>query len=428
MTIPPERITVKRRRDEEPVDALYIRPEKSRKTIVWNRVLADDSQHESNYQISRPTGAQSQIPIVRTSLPEEDDALPPSIRPARLQQNVGDLAGSPHPNRQSADDSVNTLPDRQGRFPTRIAKGHRKFHLTRTSSAIRTSSALPGGIRKIRKKQNTKLAVFVERTDVAKELNHPRTNDVTFHKEQSKPGGTTPPPLGECSTPRKRPLASPAERNWRTQTWKQPLKSDAEMKAAAVETHEPDTAKNSDELALQLQEFALNVSGTGHRPSQVTRRPRAKVKPKPPKPRPAIDGLRTTGQDRKVSGDSTDHLSGFSGDTENFVFDVYVRQPGLIGENTSTGLQHLALEKADPDKIGVLVIEDEDQEIWDLYADEDQSSDEDWNSEEEDENAEGYYGNDYPEDELDSDDEYNRDTYKHWHSTFDEEDFEDDVN
>ena len=38
--------------------------------------------------------------------------------------------------------------------------------------------------------------------------------------------------------------------------------------------------------------------------------------------------------------------------------------------------------------------------------------------------AEDYYGNDYPEDELDSDDEYDRNTYSHWQSAFDEEDFD----
>lgn len=42
--------------------------------------------------------------------------------------------------------------------------------------------------------------------------------------------------------------------------------------------------------------------------------------------------------------------------------------------------------------------------------------------------AEGYYGNDYPEDELDSDDEYDNDAYKHWHGAFDDEDFEGNTN
>lgn len=38
--------------------------------------------------------------------------------------------------------------------------------------------------------------------------------------------------------------------------------------------------------------------------------------------------------------------------------------------------------------------------------------------------AEDFYGNDYPEDELDSDDEHDRDIYKHWRDPFDEEEFD----
>ncbi|KAL9006226.1 MAG: hypothetical protein Q9188_000998 [Gyalolechia gomerana] len=405
-----------------------IPPQKSRRIIVWNREAVDHSHHEIKSQKSPAIGDPAQIPIVRTTLPDEDHGQPPSASPACLQQNVvRGLAGGPNKHVQSADGSLNIVSDHQCRFPTLLSKEHRKFHLTRTSTSTRTPSVLHGGIQKTKKKPKKKLAVFVERSDIAKKLSHPRTNDATFNEEQSKPGEIAPPPSAECLTPRKRPLASPAERNWKTQTWKQPLKSSAGTKPAAVETHETDTATNSDGLALQLQEFALDVSGVGRQASQVTKHPKVKVKPKPPKPRPAKDGLGTNGQDRKVFGSSMD-LSGFGEDTENFVFDVYVRQPQRIGENTSMGLQHAALEKANSDKIGVLVIEDEDQETWELYGDEDQSSDEGWNSEEEDENAEGYYGNDYPEDELDSDDEYNRDTYKHWHSTFDEEEFEDNVN
>ncbi len=41
--------------------------------------------------------------------------------------------------------------------------------------------------------------------------------------------------------------------------------------------------------------------------------------------------------------------------------------------------------------------------------------------------AEDYYGNDYPEDELDSDDEYDRNTYRHWQSAFDEEELDADI-
>jgi len=40
--------------------------------------------------------------------------------------------------------------------------------------------------------------------------------------------------------------------------------------------------------------------------------------------------------------------------------------------------------------------------------------------------AEEYHGNDYPEDELDSDDEFDREVYKHRNGASDDEEFDED--
>lgn len=40
--------------------------------------------------------------------------------------------------------------------------------------------------------------------------------------------------------------------------------------------------------------------------------------------------------------------------------------------------------------------------------------------------AEDYYGNDYPEDELDSDDEFDREVYKYRNGASDDEEFDKD--
>lgn len=426
MAAPPERITVKRRRDEEPVDALYIPPQKQRRTIIWNRVPVDPSPHEIHSNSFSAIGDQAQVPVVRTTLPEEDDASLLSISPAPFSHEVvATAAGRLNDDSRGVENSINIVSRRQDRHQIRSVKEHRKFHLTRTSTSSRTPSVLNGGIQKTKKTQKRKLAVFVERPKVASKFSHPGTNIASSSKEQSEPGKNKPPPSVEYSTPRKRPLASSAERNWRTQNWEQPRKSNSKMTTAVAKMHENDTMTNSIELTLQLQEFALEVSGAGHQDGQITSDdPKVKIRPKPPKLRPTKDDLATTGQDRNPSENSTDQ-SGFDEDSDNFVFDVYVRQPEQISEITSPDFQYSALDTANPDKVGVLVIEDEDQEMWELYGDDNQSSDDDWNSEEEDENAEGFYGNDYPEDELDSDDEYNRNAYKHWHSTFDEEAYED---
>lgn len=403
MTAPPERITVKRRRDEEPVDALCklqnsvivklsdlliyvdIPPQKQRRTVIWNRVPADHSCHEIQSQIFPAIGDQVQVPIVRTTLPEEDDASPPAICPAPSSKIlVGSLAGSHH---QKPDGSTDTVSDHHGRFPTRYVKEHRKFHLTRTSTSTRTPSVLHSGIHKIKKMQKKKLAVFVERTNGTRRLSHPGIDDASPMEERTEPPENSHPPSAECPTPRKRPLASSVERKWRTQNWEQPLESNSETKSAVAKMHEMDTTRNLAELTLELRELALKVSGAGRQDCQMARDdPKAKVRPKPPKPRPTKDRLATTEQDQKSYIDSTDQ-SGFDEDSDKYVFDVYIRQPEHVGQMTSIGSPGLVLKTADPDKIGVLVIEDDYQETWELYGDDDQSNDEDWNSEEEDENG-----------------------------------------
>ena len=60
--------------------------------------------------------------------------------------------------------------------------------------------------------------------------------------------------------------------------------------------------------------------------------------------------------------------------------------------------------------VGYLVITEEDQPIWETFFDSEGSSKE-WDTDDEDENAEDYYGADYPEDELASDDEHGRNAY-----------------
>jgi hypothetical protein len=98
-------------------------------------------------------------------------------------------------------------------------------------------------------------------------------------------------------------------------------------------------------------------------------------------------------------------------DTDEYVYDTYIREvvlpdaDGKLPEPTGT--------------VGFLMIK-EDEEDWWNGEDE---SDKEFDTDDEDENAEDYYANDYPEDELDEDDEYDRNLYqkKYRHGSDDEE-------
>ncbi len=96
----------------------------------------------------------------------------------------------------------------------------------------------------------------------------------------------------------------------------------------------------------------------------------------------------------------------------DYVIDTYVRElipPSLSGTFTPSGT------------IGLLVLAGPDEDFF--YASDD--SDKAFDTDDDDSNAEEYYANDYPEDELSEDDEFDRDPWKrdHRHGS-DEEEFD----
>jgi hypothetical protein len=94
-----------------------------------------------------------------------------------------------------------------------------------------------------------------------------------------------------------------------------------------------------------------------------------------------------------------------------YVYDTYVRE---IVKPDAEG--NIPIPSAETTSIGYIVLTTEDEEWW--Y--ESDSSDNEFDTDDEDENAEDYYANDYPEDELSEDDEFDRDPYRHYHDENDE--------
>lgn len=96
---------------------------------------------------------------------------------------------------------------------------------------------------------------------------------------------------------------------------------------------------------------------------------------------------------------------------DDYVIDTYIREE--VMEDADGNIpQHEGI-------IGYIVLKDEDEEWWNG----EDESDQEFDTDEDDENAEDYYANDYPEDELDTDDEFDRDPYqsKYRHGSDDEE-------
>ncbi|KAL8858485.1 MAG: hypothetical protein Q9178_004983, partial [Gyalolechia marmorata] len=395
----------------------------------------NEEHHASSSTKSRNSNATyqtPQIPTVKTTLPNDDLVASRAHRASSVQHTSIKRTIENVTSQRCGESQPGSLPsDAQDRSVPLLAKEPRKFHFTPTttssrSPSIRNPSVRHGGIQKSRRKQKQDFAVFVERTYAFEKSKSRHLNGPSISGKESHSTNAAAKSSDQSSTPRKRPLASPAERNWRAQTWQQAPATNAKATPgfAGSQVEVAATDRDSDVsllLARELQQFALEETrGTNEHRDPIAK---ASLKPKPPEPRLVEEEADTLDN---INTDRTDvmDIEKMPEDPDTFIFDVYVRQAGYIAEASSVGLPSASLETADPDKVGLLVIEDEDQETWELYGEEDQSSDDGWNSEEEDENAEDYYGNDYPEDELDSDDEYDRNTYRHWQSAFDEEELD----
>jgi hypothetical protein len=98
-------------------------------------------------------------------------------------------------------------------------------------------------------------------------------------------------------------------------------------------------------------------------------------------------------------------------DIDEYVIDTYVREE-LMSDADGNIPAHEGI-------IGYIVLKEEDEDWWNG----EDESDKEFDTDEDDENAEDYYANDYPEDELSSDDEFDRDPYqrKYRHGSDDEE-------
>ncbi|KAL8658430.1 MAG: hypothetical protein Q9226_000998 [Calogaya cf. arnoldii] len=452
MTLPPERIAVKRRRDDEPVDALYIPYKKTKQTLVWNRVSQDDlrnDHHQSSSSAKKRHGETAhhppQVPIVKSTLPEGDTVASQAHQVSPLQSTASEQPLENQTSQPREDCKLgSSLPDARHCSLPCLPKEPRRFHFTPATTSSKTtstraSSVCHSGIQKNRKKQRKDFAIFVERTYELGKIGARVQSGAGISQRDIDSSTQIARSSVEPSTPRKRPLASPAERKWRAQTWKQPS-GDAAIPASDTASFQVGAATANDDsdasprLARELQRFALEESQRADEPRHLTKKMSPKIMPKPPKPRLSKEEADTPMNDVKPEGDEED--------PDTFVIDVYVRQPDHLVAERPVALPGTSMKTADPDKVGLLVIEDEDQENWELYGEEEQSSDDGWTSDEEDENglftpptihycfpwlinvAEDYYGNDYPEDELDSDDEYDRNTYTHWQSAFDEEELD----
>ena len=182
---------------------------------------------------------------------------------------------------------------------------------------------------------------------------------------------------------RKRPNATAAERKWRAENWGKSFEPEqandiAHKAAESVKKPSNQWHYGSIKLAAELHEIALQETQ-----AQDVRRPgEPKVKPKPPRPR------QSNTQHLAIHENWDEDMPDVDLDDETeFVLDTYVILNTQQNDLPNSTAQYIdSLQGIENGNVGVLVIEDEEEALWETFG-EDQESDREWNSEEEDENG-----------------------------------------
>ena len=419
MAFPPERITVKRHRDEDPVDTLCkspfilknstlycsliqadIEPKRNRPSALWKR--ADEGDRESRFAQSLPlAGPLSNEQLLTFTVPgatTSTAATPALIDPTGWTEVTPRLRENVQPNHQEqAHMGLKSSASPIAR-PLRRSEGNkdsdesspkpRNFHLSKHVSPRTPPYAVSKHRahmqRDIRKDD---LAMFMEKREEATQSQHANKNMAAKFDEPGRQDIDSGHSATELVSTRKRPGVTAEERKWRASNWGRSVEPEihAETSTESARTIEPFKKWDieSPELAEQLQQIAVDeIISEKARATPGNDHNRLKSQPKPPKPRQA----KTQGAvgAREIDVDMTD--SNDFEDDSMYVVDTYVRS---IVQPTSTEDSNFyvdSLRGLNQGNIGILVIDEDEEKLWETYG-EIQESDPEWNSEEEDENG-----------------------------------------
>ncbi|MCJ1383035.1 hypothetical protein MMC17_006148 [Xylographa soralifera] len=429
MPLPPEFLKLKRKRNEEFPDTLFIQkehrdPKRNFTDTAWQFRLVGDPQNLSlsvrpgslAAQYKQDSRDTPQVPTVRATLPGEED-----LKIQRKGHSQHNSAAKSNYEKSSA--LFQDVPSHsQALQVNRRMLGPRRFHLTKDSvSYSHQVRASKRGILKHKQSLRQNLPVFSERT---KEFLSTLVLDTLSSSQDGESlqatAQHTEVTQEETKPPVKRPNASAAEKQWRAQNWQQPLqRPTAEKSPLRTHTEEEFLATLREyetlKLAAELQKFALQQTQEDTVSRNLERQ--AKVKPKPQSGRHVH---------RRDDHDQLDYhaTGGNQEDETEWIVETYVREANPAPANDIA--PSAVSSYAPAGDFGLLVIPEEDEPAWEVFG-EDEGSDSDMSSDGSDSNAEDYYANDYPEDDLGLDDEHGRDAYRYRHADSDDEEYDEDA-
>jgi len=259
---------------------------------------------------------------------------------------------------------------------------------------------------RVSKKGRTGPAIFVERSKklIAQKmsktnLQKPKAADGTVTRAE-KADLTTGDGLGGLESGRK--LKKPGTQRAKSPRPDAPAR--APLPASAYQQRTGDMDQNNmDQIAADMNAWVLSEIGANLQEMEAEKKKEQarKFKPKVPAQRYAQrhpeSAERTPAEEEETKDTPMMDASEDDDDDEEWVIEEYIRIPAKsMGPDVAPG------------EVGVLVLDGEEDNTFFFGPEEE---DEDYDEDEDDENAENHYTADYPEEEVDSDDEYNRYAY-----------------
>ncbi|KAH6636594.1 hypothetical protein F5144DRAFT_568009 [Chaetomium tenue] len=418
-SLPPDIIQVKRKRgkDDDPVD--FLRLEESKRSRsgdggwVYQRKSANDVC--ASHTVSEPPS--SKIPVIKPTREGDGERLVRQPR-TRTRTPARNDAATPEAAPGTASTAEKPAPTKLGHSSHPSTDRIRRFHMARSNSPQPAAGV---------SKRRSVPAVFVERG--AKKQRETLKAKIQEHNVTPAESPRHSPPLGPSPPRDEKRSLSPVKYKRPGNRARTPAPDDKPRLPPSMREREK---SDVNELARvmdswTLDEITKNINKMEEQSTRSKSSPaKSRFKPKPPKQRyferhpesvapkqhqpPA--SATPMDVDVRVAGDSTDE--------EDYVLETYERVPA----------QRLQERAVPPHLVGVLMFDTEPDMVNFFYGDEGDSED-DFPEDEDDENAENYYAADYPEEDLDWDDEFNRNPYSYTNlndsdkEEFDELDYDD---
>ncbi|GME36382.1 hypothetical protein GTA08_BOTSDO00681 [Neofusicoccum parvum] len=432
----PHTVRIKRKRQDEPVETLHVHthddPKKRRFTLdqpassfpaVFRRVQVSDPSPAA--PVPAPAAAAATVGSAAPVAPDTDTATATATASSKA------LSSSSRP-------SSTLSTDRKVLAPTPIT---RRFHLSTKSAPSPSGPASAGPKRKNvatlietkPKKTRTgagapEIAEYVAQKTAAR-----RGNDVEMQVDEpvsesflKRPGRTArsvSPAVAKTQQPGNNEPAAPANKPVAGDDASGTKNGQADRKAAAVDPG----------LLSEMQKFAQEVEHAEQTPAPkpIYHQPTTAATTAPHTPQKLKFQPKATPRYRDRHPEAAHHhhksTEGMDVDDEEdsdgeYVYDTYVRYDGppeteLVDPLTATSL---------PPDVGLLVISAADQPLWEAFLESGPGGDGDdkeFDTDDEDENAEDFYANEYPEDEVASDDERDENAYGYRVNASDEEEY-----